>query len=99
MKRSSFAVRSEQPDELSLFLENDRLKIEDIFERVRASSEPFFCSTTAYKDGERLVMQSKRRSQGVPLFVVEIEQDLKFVAFRLGIKVRDEPFDFFSVIF
>ena len=60
-KRSSFAVRSEQPDELSLFLENDRVKIEDITERVCASSEPFCCPTTAYKDGERLVIQSKAR--------------------------------------
>ena len=98
-KRLSFAVRSEQPDELSQFMENDRVKIEDITERVCGSSEPFCCPTTAYKDGERLVIQSKARSQGVPLFVVEIEQDLKFVAFHMGIKVRDEPFDFFSVNF
>ena len=99
LKRSSFAVRSEQPDELSQFMENDRVKIEDITERVCASSEPFCCPTTAYKDGERLVIQSKARSQDVPLFVVEIEQDLKFVAFHMGIKVRDEPFDFFQLTF
>ena len=60
-KRSSFAVRSEQPDELSLFLETYRVKIEDITERVCASSEPFCCSTTAYNDGEKFVIQSKAR--------------------------------------
>ena len=60
-KRSSFAVRSEQPDELSLFLETYRVKIEDITERICASSEPFWCPTTAYNDGEKLVIQSKAR--------------------------------------
>ena len=85
-KRSSFAVRSEQPDELSLFLGNDRVKIEYFSERVCAILEPFCCPTTAYKDGKRLVIQSKARSQGVPRFVGEIEQDLKFVAFHMGIK-------------
>ena len=87
-KRASFEVRGMQADELLLFLEFDRVNIEDISERVCSNSELFCCPTTAYKDDELLVIQSKARSQGIPRFMVEIQQDLKFTAFHMGIKVR-----------
>ena len=87
-KRASLTVRGLQPDEMSMFLQRDRVTIKEISQRVCSDSQPFCCPTTAYKDGDTLLIQSKARSQGVPRFVVEIEENLKFTAFHMGIRVR-----------
>ena len=71
-----------------MFLQRDRVTIKEISQRVCSDSQPFCCPTTAYKDGDTLLIQSKARSQGVPRFVVEIEENLKFTAFHMGIRVR-----------
>ena len=59
--RSSLTVRGTQPDDLPSFLQQDRVTIEVISERVLSNNNVFYCPTTAYNDWYKLVIQSTAR--------------------------------------
>ena len=57
------------------------------FHRVNIDISERVCSNLSYS-AALLLLQSKARSQGIPRFMVEIEQDLKFTTFHIGISVQ-----------
>ena len=96
-KRSSLTIRGTQPDEMDQFTQEDNVIFGDIVDRVTTKRDLFccstkastedVCSTIAYMDNSCVYIQSTSFS-GVPKFVIEIEETLKFKCFHMGIKVN-----------
>ena len=70
-KRTSFVVRTTQPDELEAFREADCVSFNDIKERISLKCYNFCCPTcTSYENG-KVCFQSLDLSEGVPRFLLD----------------------------
>ena len=85
-KRTSFTVRGTQTDEIDQFVKQDKDLFGNRVNRVRTQRDSFCCPTIAYLDDSRVYIQSTSFSEGVPKFVIEIEETLTFKCFHMGIK-------------
>ena len=86
-KRASFVIRSTQPDELDEYRKSDQASFSDIKERVSNKDLSFCSQTTSYDTNGAVSIQSSDMSEGVPRFVLQIEETLHFKAFHMGIAV------------
>ena len=85
--KSSFEVRGAKPDEMNVFQEQDRMNYSDTVKRVISNRHEFRSPTVAYNYDTSLYIQSVVLSEGVPKFILEIEQSLNFKTFHMGRKV------------
>ena len=90
-KLSLFVIRSTQPDELDEYRNSDQASFSDIKERESNKDLSFCCPTTSYEINGVVSIQPLGMSEGVPRFVLQIEETLHFKTFHMGIAVR-EPF-------
>ena len=82
-KRASFTIRAKQPDQLDAFRKSDQVSFNDIKERVSSKSHEFCCPVTSYISNQAFFIQSLDMSEGVPRFVLQIDDTLQFKAFHM----------------
>ena len=90
--RTSLVIRGTQPCEMASFRVRDVVNFEDIQVRVSSETNQFCCQVTSYESGRNVIIQSTTTFNGVPTFMVQIHEDLKFSAFHLGVKVSFAKF-------
>ena len=86
-KQASFVIRSTQSDELDEYRKSDQATFSDIKERASNKGLSFGCPTTFCETNGAFLIQSLDMSEGVPRFVLQIEETLHFKAFHMGIAV------------
>ena len=87
-KRTSFVIRSTLPDEIELFNQRDKVSFSEIIARTTGKHNAFCCPTTSFVNGALLRIQSQEFSEGVPKFLVCIEETLNFDCYHMGIKIN-----------
>ena len=95
--RTSLVLRGTQPCEMALFRERDVVYFEDIQSRVSTETDRFCCQVTSYESDRKVIIQTTTTSNGVPTFMVQIHEDLKFSAFHMGVKVSFAIFRLFNL--
>ena len=89
-KRALFVIRSTQPDELDEYRKSDQASFSDIKERVSNKGLLFWLPNHFVWDQRSngaVSIQSLDMSEGVPRFVLQIDETLYFKAFHMGIAV------------
>ena len=89
--RTSLVLRSTQPCEMASFPLRDVVKFEDIQTCVSSETDQFCCQLTSYKSDRKVIIQTTT-SNGVPTFMVQINEDLMFLPFHMGVKVSFAKF-------
>ena len=69
------------------FLKIDRVTFPTMVKRVVEEKREFCCPTISFVSGNLLYIQSDKFCGGVPMFIVEVEETMRFSAFHMGIKV------------
>ena len=78
--------RASLPDELSTFLDQDKIdSFDDLREKV-GTKEINFQVPTTYSSSENLVIQSTELRCGIPYFLLTIKTDLTFEGFNCGVR-------------
>ena len=85
--RTSLSVRDAQPDQMEELIKLDRVTFPIVVKGVVEEKREFCCPTISYVSGNLLYIQSDKFSDGVPRFLVEVEESMKFSAFHMGIKI------------
>ena len=85
--RTSLSVRDIQPDQMDEFLRKDRVSFSEIVERVVNENYKFCDHTVSYLSDSTLYIQAAKFSEGIPRFIIKIEENMKFCAFHMGVKV------------
>jgi len=85
-KRALSSVRNEKPDELSLFLENDKLTFQTLKVKLLESKTELRYPITSFLLDKVLYVQSMKLQHGVPLFILKIYEDLHYEAFHAGVQ-------------
>ena len=82
-RKSLCQNRSIIPDQIDEFNSSDTLVYEEIMERAVSSIE----GVTAFEEGVKksIIIQSTSMNGGIPTFVLEIQQSLKYKAYRKGV--------------
>ena len=86
-KKTSLTVRAAHPDEINDFRTRDQVTFPDMIHRVVEQKYEFCCPTISYRAGAKLHIQSEHFSGGVPKFLIQIEESMKFTSFHMGIRV------------
>lgn len=84
-QRTSFDVRTTQPDQLTEFKIKDCVDFAEISQRV-LKGYSFTTPTTAFKSDTSIIIQSTTFNNGIPNFVLKVHQDLTFESFQFGAK-------------
>ena len=87
-KRTSLVVRGTQPDQMSLFKQKDDVSFNKIRNRVILKNHKFRCPTVAYEADSKVYIHSVTFYEGVPRFLLQVDQMLHFKSFHMGIKVN-----------
>ena len=81
------STRNIIPDELSSFLEKDKLTfplLQD--ELINKQFQRFVVAVTAYMSNDVVFIQSQEFHQGVPLFLVKLFNSLRFESYHMGVR-------------
>ena len=85
--RALLSSRASLPDELSTFLDQDKIdSFDDLREKVGTKEINFQVPTITYSSSENLVIQSTELRCGIPYFLLTIKTDLTFEGFNCGVR-------------
>ena len=85
--RTSCHERNTQDDELYAFSQLDMFTFEGMKEELINKSRKFLISFHTFEYDDCLCLQSKSLSDGIPVFLIKIYEDLRYETFHLGVKV------------
>ena len=72
---------------MELFRQRDKVSFNEVIACTTVKNHSFYCQTTAFLNGPKLQIQSLDFSQGVPKFVIIIEENLHFDCYHMGKKL------------
>ena len=77
-KRTLALIRSQQPDEIDQFLKQDKINMLEIEKKLNGKN------VVVFRLGQTVMIQSKNFIQGVPQFLIKLNENYSFETYHFG---------------